>query len=52
MTFRMLLSFQKLRRSLPLDLAVLSACHGNEALAGTFLEALALLTPSSLRPQP
>lgn len=41
-TFRMLMSFQKLRKILPLKKAVLSACHGNQQLAGSFLEVLAL----------
>jgi MoxR-like ATPase len=41
-TFRMLFSFQTLRGILPLEQAVLSACHGNQGLAGSFLEVLAL----------
>lgn len=41
-TFRMLQSFQKLRKLLPLEQAVLSACHGNSVLAGSFLEVMAL----------
>jgi MoxR-like ATPase len=45
-TYRMLRALQNLRRILPLDLAVLSACHGNEKLAGSLLESLALTTPS------
>jgi MoxR-like ATPase len=42
MTFRVLMSFQTLRGLLPLEQAVLSACHGNEKVAGSFLEVLAL----------
>jgi MoxR-like ATPase len=45
-TYRMLVSLQKLRRILPLDMAVLSACHGDGKLTGTFLEVLALADPS------
>lgn len=41
-TFRMLMSLQTLRTMLPLELAVLSACHGNATMAGAFLEVLAL----------
>lgn len=41
-TFRMMMSFQTLRRLLPLEQAVLSAVHGNVTLAGAFLEVLAL----------
>lgn len=42
LTFRMFAALQKLRTVLPLEQAVLSACHGNMTLAGTFLEVLAL----------
>lgn len=41
-TYRMLASLQVLRGILPLEQAVLSSCHGNQDLAGAFLEALAL----------
>ena len=41
-TYRMLMSLQTLRTLLPLEQAVLSACHGDVTLAGSFLEALAL----------
>lgn len=41
-TYRMLISLQMLRTMLPLEQAVLSACHGNQELAGSFLEVLAL----------
>lgn len=41
-TFRMLQSLQTLRRLLPIEQAVLSACKGNTELAGSFLEVLAL----------
>ena len=41
-TFRMLMSFQTLRTLLPLEQAVLSSVHGNQTLAGAFLEVLAL----------
>lgn len=44
-TFRMLQSLQTLRSILPLEVAVMSACHGNDVLAGSLLEALALLDP-------
>jgi hypothetical protein len=44
-TFRMLQSLQALRSILPLEVAVMSACHGNDRLAGSLLEALALLDP-------
>lgn len=44
-TFRMLRSLQTLRAILPLEVAVMSACHGNDKLAGSLLEALALLDP-------
>lgn len=44
-SFRMLRSLQTLRGILPLDVAVMSACHGNDVLAGSLLEALALLDP-------
>lgn len=41
-TFRMLASFQKLRKLLPIDQAALSSCKGNLKLAGAFLEVLAM----------
>lgn len=41
-TYRMLLSFQVLRKLLPLEMAVMSACRGNAELAQSFLEVLAL----------
>lgn len=41
-TFRMLMSLQTLRTLLPLEQAVMSACHGDAKLAGSFLEVLAL----------
>jgi MoxR-like ATPase len=41
-TFRMLQSYQTLRDILPTEQAVLSACHGDQGLAGSFLEVLAL----------
>lgn len=41
-TFRMLMAFQRLRKLLPIEQAVISACHGNQILAGSFLEVLAL----------
>jgi DNA polymerase III delta prime subunit len=44
-SFRMLMSLQTLRSILPLEVAVMSACHGNDVLAGSLLEALALLDP-------
>jgi DNA polymerase III delta prime subunit len=44
-TYRMLCSLQTLRGILPLEVAVMSACHGNDKLAGSLLEALALLDP-------
>lgn len=44
-SFRMLESLQALRAILPLEVAVMSACHGNDKLAGSLLEALALLDP-------
>ena len=43
-TFRMLQSLQTLRLMLPLEQAVLSACKGNQRIAGIFLEALAMRT--------
>ena len=44
-TYRMIRSFQKLRRILDLEMAVLSTCHGDEQLTGKFLEALAMRDP-------
>lgn len=44
-SYRMLQSLQELRGILPLEIAVMSACHGNDKLAGSLLEALALLDP-------
>jgi hypothetical protein len=41
-TFRMYRALQNLREVLPLEKAVLSACHGNIEQAGSFLEVLAL----------
>jgi DNA polymerase III delta prime subunit len=41
-TFRMYMAFQKLRTVLPLEKAVLSACHGNMEQTLAFLEVLAL----------
>lgn len=46
LTFRMFRSYQRLRGVLPMDQAALSACRGNEKLAGAFLETLALADPS------
>lgn len=46
-TYRMLASLQILRTLLPLEQAVLSACHGNQELAGSFLEVLALSSQES-----
>lgn len=43
-TFRMLMSLQKLRKLLSLDQAILSACHGNLTLAGSLLKVLAMNT--------
>lgn len=51
-TFRMFRAIQKLRGILPLDQAALSACHGNEKLAGLLLEALALTDPLPAPPAP
>jgi hypothetical protein len=44
-TFRLLMGVQKLRRSLPIEQAVLGACRNNTVLAGSFLEILALTDP-------
>jgi midasin (ATPase involved in ribosome maturation) len=41
-TFRMLQSLQKLRKVLPLDQAVMASCQGDQTLATSFLEVLAL----------
>lgn len=45
LTYRMWRAVQKLRAVLPIDQACLSACHGNEKLAGLVLEAIALADP-------
>lgn len=41
-TFRMLMAVQKMRKILPLEQAVLGACHNNKDLTGALLEVLAL----------
>ena len=51
-TYRMLRAYQELRKILPMDQAILSACHGNEKLAGSYLEALAIKTEPAPAPLP
>lgn len=43
-SFRVLQSFQKLRKGMPLPQAALAACNGSQELAHAFLEVLALMS--------
>lgn len=44
-TFRMLLGYQRLRRCMPSDVALVGACYGKDELAISFIEALDMLDP-------
>lgn len=44
-TFRMLLGLQKLRKIMPIEMAVLSACYGNKTLAQSLYEIIQLADP-------
>lgn len=41
-TYRMMLGYQKLRRVLPMDQALLGACYGNQVLARSLVEVFSL----------
>ena len=43
-SYRMFMAFQELRKIVPLEVAAMSMCYGNQEKAGSFLEALAMKT--------
>jgi hypothetical protein len=51
-TFRMLMGLQKLRKIMPLEMAVLSSCRGNKILAQSLYEVLQLTDSEEDEPEP
>jgi len=51
-TFRMYMGFQRLRKHIPQDVALLGACYNDKQLAHSMSEVLALLSPEDYEDEP